>query len=135
MKRRQIPQHLASSLVLISTFLALVVSQPASAQTVLTEGTFVMIGKSYNFETNRFSDNVPEGERTVCFQITKISETEMELRHISGEYRPAWGYDEVFAPGTYHDTWFSSTAYLQNNPGADPLGELMQIFKPVAACP
>lgn len=114
--------------------LAFAVAPAAQAQESLGEGTYVMIGKSYDYRANTFSDDVPEGERSVCFQITKITDTEMELQHISGSYRPAWG-NETYAPGTYNDTWFSSTAYLESNPDADPLGELVQIFKPVATCP
>ncbi len=114
--------------------LAFVMAPAVHAQASLSEGTYVMIGKSYVSRTNTFSDDVPAGERSVCFQISKITDTEMELQHISGSYQPAWA-NETYAPGTYNDTWFASTAYLENNPGADPLGELIQILKPVATCP
>lgn len=114
--------------------LAFVMAPTAHAQASLSEGTYVMIGKSYDSRTNTFSDDVPAGERSVCFQISKITDTEMELQHISGSYQPSWT-NETYAPGTYNDTWFSSTAYLENNPGADPLSELIQILKPVVTCP
>ncbi|MER0238960.1 hypothetical protein [Fulvimarina sp. MAC8] len=100
----------------------------------LEVGRYVMIAREYDSETDSFSVGPPPGEREACFQVEGLTAEGVKLRHISGRFKPWWS-DETYAPGTYHDTWFSSEAYRENHPNADSLTELRFSLKNVDSCP
>ncbi|MBM7068347.1 hypothetical protein [Actibacterium sp. 188UL27-1] len=57
-----------------------------------------------------------------------------ELTLVSGVYRPEYEEGAAFKP-PYTDVWFSSYAYLDENPKADVWTELHQTFRAVTSCP
>jgi hypothetical protein len=98
----------------------------------LTPGTYLMVTRTYESDTNTLSEGAPKGEGEACFQVIEHVADGVRLAHLTGPYHPWWS-DQPIQPGST-DTWFTSDAWRNHHPGAGKLDELHVIFSNVPAC-
>jgi hypothetical protein len=105
---------------------------PAAAAVDFKAGDFVKQVKHWDSDSNRMLAGADEGEGEGCWQVLKVGSADVELKLVSGVFKPWWA-DEPIAIGNT-DTWFDSDGYREANPQHPPLSQIAATFVTVPSC-
>ncbi|TWF57096.1 hypothetical protein [Neorhizobium alkalisoli] len=105
---------------------------PAAAEVQFKAGDFVKQVKHWDSDSNRILAGADEGEAEGCWQVLKVGSADVELKLVSGVFKPWWA-DEPIAIGNT-DTWFDSDGYKEANPKHPPLSQIGATFATVPSC-